>query len=467
MLDNELLRGDTGYLTHRERALLEAGLETARFCREVSGLDQLLRGVASRIARALEVPYSEILELSVHRGAFVLSAGEGFPQDLVGRASLDIHPLRSHAACTLLTDDVLVVEDFRQHYHRFEVSELFAAHGIRAAASTGVRVAGESWGVLGAMDTRPRGFDAAERRYLEEAASALGAAIERIRLIAEGMEVRAHAEFLCDVHKAIDASRSPEEAAEEVARLAVSPRPGLPGGRFAEWVMIDKEEIDASGGRPRYRLRRLAARTAQGNGSPELHDVISDPPHLTTTAGPGSVLATGRPELQEKVDDRYKDAIARSTDHRRAIEEMNPVSYMGVPMRLARSVTGAVSFVSTREDRPYGGRFLDTASAVGVALALLCAAAPDAGSFPRPLSAGDGFPSGDEEPGTPRPYVRPSSRQVFDLLAEGWRIPRICSTLHISKSTYHSHINYLKDIFGVQTPEELRALARRIGKLSG
>lgn len=61
-----------------------------------------------------------------------------------------------------------------------------------------------------------------------------------------------------------------------------------------------------------------------------------------------------------------------------------------------------------------------------------------------------------------RPTLTPRRREVLRLVGERYTTPQIAWQLDISESTVKAHVRSLKDIFGVETRQDLRTINRRM-----
>ena len=174
------------------------------------------------VARTLDVPYCEVLELLPSGDAFLLRAGLGWKSGHVGRATVGAGS-DSPAGHTLLTAEPVVVEDLPTET-RFSVPELLREHGIVSGISVVIQGRERPYGVLGAHSPRRRAFSGDDVSFMEAIASVLAMAIERASanrgradLLAREQAARAEAESLAEVGRLINGSLELPEVAQRIA----------------------------------------------------------------------------------------------------------------------------------------------------------------------------------------------------------------------------------------------------------
>lgn len=149
--------------------------------RALAGADlrQLLSEAVALLTEALGVEFAQVLELAPHGQAFVLRAGVGWKDGLVGKATVSAGR-ESQAGYTLVADEPVMVEDLRAET-RFSGPALLQDHGIVSGIS--VIIAGDArpYGVLGAHSHRPRRFTPQDARFMQTVATILSEAIRRQR----------------------------------------------------------------------------------------------------------------------------------------------------------------------------------------------------------------------------------------------------------------------------------------------
>ncbi len=140
-------------------------------------LPLLLEYATERVAAALGVELAKVLRLLPDGREFLLVAGYGWQDGLVGTVRVP-DGTDSQAGYTLRAGGPVVVEDFGRE-NRFACPELLRRHGVQAGLSVPIFVGGRSWGVLGAHTCRPRTFSHDDVHFLQAVAHVLATAIER------------------------------------------------------------------------------------------------------------------------------------------------------------------------------------------------------------------------------------------------------------------------------------------------
>ncbi len=157
-----------------------AGAELGQLA--LAGSDQrtLMDEVVVRVARALDVEFSEVLELLPDGTALQLRAGVGWKEGLVGHATVGAgHD--SQAGYTLLSNEPVIVEDLRTEA-RFSGPPVLQDHGVVSGMSVIIRGRDGPFGLLGAHTTKPRTFTQDDVHFLQGVANLLAMAIERKRV---------------------------------------------------------------------------------------------------------------------------------------------------------------------------------------------------------------------------------------------------------------------------------------------
>ena len=142
-------------------------------------LPDLLATAVSLVARGLDVPFSELLELKPERRTFVLRAGEGWSDGSVGRTLVpaDTESLASYA---LTAPGPVVIEDLAADT-RFRPPPHLLEQGIVAGVSIVIQGRERPWGVLGAYSAQPREFSSPDVLFVQALAHVLATAVERAR----------------------------------------------------------------------------------------------------------------------------------------------------------------------------------------------------------------------------------------------------------------------------------------------
>jgi sigma-B regulation protein RsbU (phosphoserine phosphatase) len=141
-------------------------------------LQEVLDGAVTRVARALGVDYCNVAEMLAGRDEFLLRAGVGWKEGVVGRATV---PGRgSQPGYTVLSDRPVIVENAATET-RFAPLPGLLGEDVVSAMSVVISTAEGPYGALGAHSRRPRLFMGDEVNFLQTVANVLGMAIERRR----------------------------------------------------------------------------------------------------------------------------------------------------------------------------------------------------------------------------------------------------------------------------------------------
>jgi PAS domain S-box-containing protein len=140
-------------------------------------LQSLLDEAVLLVAQTLEVEHAKVLELLPGGTAFVLRAGVGWKEGLVGQATVGAE-YASQAGYTLLSSEPVVVEDLSTET-RFSGPAVLHEHGVVSGMSVVIHGKEKPYGVLGAHATSRRSFSQDDIHFLQSVANLLAAAIER------------------------------------------------------------------------------------------------------------------------------------------------------------------------------------------------------------------------------------------------------------------------------------------------
>ena len=140
-------------------------------------LQELMDLIVHLISRTLDVEFSKVLQYSPEEGAFLLRAGWGWKEDLVGKARVP-DELESQAGYTFRSNSPVVVKDLNRET-RFTASRLLLEHGVISGMSVVIYAESRAFGVLGIHTKQMRIFTPDEINFLQSMANILGNAIER------------------------------------------------------------------------------------------------------------------------------------------------------------------------------------------------------------------------------------------------------------------------------------------------
>jgi PAS domain S-box-containing protein len=169
-------------------------------------LSPLMNEAVAVVAQTLEVEYCKLLELLPGEEAFLLRAGVGWKEGLVGQALIEAG-FDSQAGYTLLSSEPVITEDLRTET-RFRRPPLLSEHGVVSGLSVIIHGRERPFGILGAHTARQRTFTEDEIHFLQAVANVLAAAIERKRTEASLRQQAKRLEILREIDQAILAAQS-------------------------------------------------------------------------------------------------------------------------------------------------------------------------------------------------------------------------------------------------------------------
>jgi GAF domain-containing protein len=353
------------------------------------------------------------------------------------------------------TGRVVELEDV-SNPHDWTDDELVIGHGARSGIAVKVEVAGREFGVLGAFYRDTRVFSPDEGRFLSYAAALLGAGVERLERIAAAIAWRSRAELMLAGTALLKIPAERDAILSAAALAAVSG--GAGGSRpIADWCFTDALESNAS----LPRLKRVAVDHAEGVAE-RLEEAFSAPLSPSAPHGAPRAYATRRTELVQFIDAEFVAAVAKSPEHRRAVEEARPYSYVCAPVIGAERFWGAISFLRTETGNPTPYEEEDRDACTEFA-----ALVGDA------IERGIPRPDFEEAQDAARPHL---SRLDLDLtdrehdvlagIAAGGRLTHIGHELSISTNTVRTHKRHLCQKLGLSPKSadtEIVAEAKRRG----
>ena len=159
----------------QDKTLVDTGIRAL----EVSGITQLLDEAVQSVAKTLGTEFSEILEFLPEENRFLMTAGFGWKEGLVGRAKTEAGS-RTASTHALDLEIPVIFKDIRietrlisppHHYDHELVSGITVHIGTRE----------NPYGTICAHSREERSFDGDEIRFLQQMANILGTVIERTR----------------------------------------------------------------------------------------------------------------------------------------------------------------------------------------------------------------------------------------------------------------------------------------------
>ncbi|HWF65064.1 MAG TPA: histidine kinase dimerization/phosphoacceptor domain -containing protein [Rhizomicrobium sp.] len=169
-------RLDTAQARVRQQHLLaELGVTALRG----ASFEQLLDETVRVTAEGLGVQFCKVLEHIPARHCFLVRAGVGWGEGVVGVATLG-DELDSPAGYALRTR-APVISNHLENEQRFRTPEILQRFGIHRAMNVILQGDGRAFGVLEADSRSADEFDEADLAFLQGAANLLGMAIERDR----------------------------------------------------------------------------------------------------------------------------------------------------------------------------------------------------------------------------------------------------------------------------------------------
>jgi PAS domain S-box-containing protein len=139
-------------------------------------VEALGREAVAALGESLDADYTKLLRWRPEQGDFLLVAGCGWPDGLVGSATID-DGAASQAGYALASAEPVVVTDLSTE-SRFEDPWLRVDHGVVSGISVVVGTPEEPWGVLGAHTTTPRRFTDYDVSFVQNVANVLAAGID-------------------------------------------------------------------------------------------------------------------------------------------------------------------------------------------------------------------------------------------------------------------------------------------------
>jgi|GEM_PF-599766 len=140
-------------------------------------IQELMDLTVHLLSRTLDAEYAKILHYIPEERAFLLRAGWGWKEGLVGKARMT-NETKFQAGFTFNSKRPAVVKDLNLET-RFSSPKLLVDHGIVSGMSVVIQAGTQVFGVLGVHSKKIRVFTLDEVNFLQSMANVLGNAIER------------------------------------------------------------------------------------------------------------------------------------------------------------------------------------------------------------------------------------------------------------------------------------------------
>ncbi|NMB90790.1 MAG: EAL domain-containing protein [Chloroflexi bacterium] len=182
------LRGILRDVTQRKKAELELQVRVnqqaaiARFSQEATaGMEYqtLLNLAVNLLAQYLNVDYTEILELMHERNQFLLRAGTGWREGMVGSVTIPFEA-NTLAGYTLVSQEPVIINELSSD-SRFQKPNWLLNYEITSGMSVIINGRQYAYGVIAVFTTHPRVFSQDDIHFLEAVANVLASAIDRKR----------------------------------------------------------------------------------------------------------------------------------------------------------------------------------------------------------------------------------------------------------------------------------------------
>lgn len=179
-----------------------------------TSLPILMDETIALVAQTLEVEFIKILELMPSANIFLLRAGMGWQEGLVGHVTVGTDD-NSQAGFTLLSNGPVIVEDFTTET-RFNQSALLHNHSVVSGMSVIIQGRNRPFGVLGAHTSKRRLFTEDDIHFLQAAANVLAMAIERKETETQLVQRSREAEALRQAGAALSSTLDYEEVLDRI-----------------------------------------------------------------------------------------------------------------------------------------------------------------------------------------------------------------------------------------------------------
>jgi two-component system, cell cycle sensor histidine kinase and response regulator CckA len=217
----------------QQRAVADLGL------RALAGesVDSVAEGVVDAAARGLGTQYASVLMLEEEQGRLVMTAGFGWPPELVAEGVYAPLDGPSPAAETVRTGEPVMIEDVPGHASASQ-SRLLTMHGVVSSVTVPIRGRPRMHGVLSVHSTRRRAFTTDDLFFLRSLANVLAATTERLK--AEEA-ARAIFEGASEAMLLLDGDDLYVDSNEAAVQLLGRPRDEIVGCKASDLVAPDRD----------------------------------------------------------------------------------------------------------------------------------------------------------------------------------------------------------------------------------
>jgi len=163
----------------REDTVAELGQEALRS----DPFGKVLDDAVARAAQILKVDYARVLELLPDGKTLLLKAGVGWPEGVIGHATIPV-TMESQAGFTLTAKEPVILEDLRTE-KRFEKVPMFGEPNVVSGMSVIIPTSTGPYGILSVHTRQQRTFTENEVNFLQSVANVLAITLERRRADAE------------------------------------------------------------------------------------------------------------------------------------------------------------------------------------------------------------------------------------------------------------------------------------------
>ncbi len=170
-------REETNKFLQQRLLQQEIVADLGQFALAGTDLNTLLETAVTKTAHVLKVEYTKVLELLPEGNAFLLRAGVGWKEGLVGSATVGAGA-DSQAGYTLMSKEPVIVADLRTDT-RFSGPPLLHDHEVLSGMSVIIAGYDRPFGILGVHTTKRRTFTRDDINFVQSVANVLAEVIER------------------------------------------------------------------------------------------------------------------------------------------------------------------------------------------------------------------------------------------------------------------------------------------------